>query len=113
MDAYPPDYVQHNLPFILLSGLGDSKELASPPPVQNVLPGRATTTVSSEAPPVTGDRADELLQAFQDADGTNAPWNARGFSQKGTTHGFSIRAVGRVGTRLQSTNGKEQRTDGC
>ncbi|KAF1840997.1 uncharacterized protein K460DRAFT_347520 [Cucurbitaria berberidis CBS 394.84] len=95
MDAYPSDYVQHNLPFILLSGLGSSKELDSPPPVQNVLPGRAVTTVSPETPPVTGDRAEELLREFLSADGTNAPWNGRASGQKGITHGLRIRAVGR------------------
>ncbi|CAO2650601.1 Nn.00g018930.m01.CDS01 [Neocucurbitaria sp. VM-36] len=95
MDAYPPDYVQHNLPFIVLSGLGNSKELDAPPPVQDALPGRAITSINSESPLVTGDRADELLHEFLSADGTNAPWNGRGVGQKGSTHGFRIRAVGR------------------
>ncbi|KAF1941787.1 hypothetical protein EJ02DRAFT_490863 [Clathrospora elynae] len=95
MDAYPPDYVVHNLPFIVLSGLATSTELAPPPPVQDVLPGRAVTTISSEIAPVTGDRASELLHEFFTADGTNAPWNGRGFPRRGITHGFRIRAVGR------------------
>ncbi len=99
MDAYPPDYVEHNLPFIVLSGLGTSKELDPPPRVQDILPGRAVTTINSEIPTVTGDRANELLQEFWTADGTTAPWNGRGFSRRGITHGFRIRAVGRVGMR--------------
>jgi hypothetical protein len=96
MEAYPPDFVVHNLPFIVLSGLATSQELEPPPPVQNVLPGRAVTSINSELPAVTGDRADELLQEFLSADGTNAPWNGRGFSRRGITHGFRIRSVGRV-----------------
>ncbi|KAF2833226.1 hypothetical protein CC86DRAFT_310940 [Ophiobolus disseminans] len=95
MDAYPPEYVQHNLPFIVLSGLGTSKELAPPPPANNVLPGRATTTISSEIQPVTGDRANILLQDFLSTDATNAPWNGRVPARKGLAHGFRIRAVGR------------------
>jgi hypothetical protein len=97
MEAYPPKYVQHNLPFIVLSGLGASPELAPPPPVQDVLPGRAVTTISSEIPPVTSKYAEPLLQDFLSADATNAPWNGRATSRKELSHGFRIRAVGRVG----------------
>jgi hypothetical protein len=96
MEAFPADFVVHNLPFVVLSGLATSQELEPPPAVQDVLPGRAVTTLSSELPAVTGDRADELLQEFLSADGTNAPWNGRSFSRRGLTHGFRIRSVGRV-----------------
>lgn len=97
MEAYPPAYVQHNLPFIVLSGLGSQAELDPPPSVHSLLPGRAVTRTSSEIPPVTGERADQLLQDFLSADGTNAPWNARNAGRKDIAHGFRIRAVGRVG----------------
>lgn len=97
MDGYPADYVQHNLPLIVLSGLGAGKELESPPAVQDVLPGRAITTISSDIPVATGQHAEKLSQAFLDADGTNAPWNGRAFLGKGVQHGFRIRNVGRVG----------------
>lgn len=97
MEAYPVDYVQHSLPFIVLSGLGSSKELDPPPPVHSVIPGQAATIISCEIPPVTGERANQLLHEFQSADGTNAPWNARASSRRDIAHGFRIRAVGRVG----------------
>jgi hypothetical protein len=97
MDAYPPEYVQHNLPFIVLSGLGTSPELEPPAPVHKVLPGRAVTTISAETPPVTGKHAEALLQDFLGADGTNAPWNGRAQGRKDLAHSFRIRAVGRVG----------------
>ena len=99
MEAYPPAYVQHNLPFIVLSRLGTTPELEPPPPVHHVLPGSAGTRTSSEIAPVTGERADQLLQDFLSADGTNAPWNARGSSssRRDLAHGFRIRAAGRVG----------------
>jgi hypothetical protein len=99
MEDYPPAYVQHNLPFIVLSGLGTTSELGPPPPVLNVLPGRAATTLSSDSPPVTSNYAAPLLQDFLSADGTGAPWNGRASGRKGLTHGFRIRAVGRVGRR--------------
>jgi hypothetical protein len=97
MDAYPPEYVQHNLPFIVLSGLGAGQELEPPAPVHKVLPGRAVTTISAETPPVTGTHAEALLQDFLSADGTNAPWNGRAPARKDLAHSFRIRAVGRVG----------------
>lgn len=97
MEAYPLDYVSHNLPFIVLSGLTISQEVDPPPPAHDVLPGRAVTNISTDIPPVEGQRAGELLQEFLNADGTGAPWNGRGFSRRGLTHGFRIRAVGRVG----------------
>ncbi|KAF2869808.1 Gryzun, putative trafficking through golgi-domain-containing protein [Massariosphaeria phaeospora] len=95
MDAYPPEYVLHNLPFIVLSGLGASTQLESLPPIQDVFPGTARTTLKSEIPPVTGERATQLLHEFWSADGTTAPWNGRGFSRRGNILGFRIRTVGR------------------
>lgn len=97
MEAYSSDWVSHNLPFIVLSGLATSQEVEPPPPCHQVLPGRAVTNISTDIPPVEGSRAGELLQEFLNADGTNAPWNGRGFSRRGLVHGFRIRAVGRVG----------------
>lgn len=97
MDAYPPEYVEHNLPLIVLSGLDTAEERNGPLPVQNVLPGRATTTISSELPPVTGERAQQLLQQFLDTDGSDAPWNGRNLDRRGNIIEFKIRAVGRVG----------------
>ena len=98
MDAYPAEYVQHNLPFIVLSGLGATQELDPPPLVQDLLPGRAVTSITSELPPVTGSKHTEaLLQDFLSTDTTNAPWNGRTSVRQGLAHGFRIRAVGRVG----------------
>jgi len=94
MDAYPPEYVAHNLPFIVLSGLGPSAELAPPPPLQQVLPGRAVTTISSEVPPLNSERANQLLQEFLSYDGANAE---RGRDGRGYMSAFRMRAVGRVG----------------
>jgi hypothetical protein len=104
MDAYPPDYVSHGLPFIVLSGLETKQDLELLPPVQNVLPGRATTTISSEIPSVTGTRASQLLQEFLSADGSDAPWNGRGQSRRGNLASFRIRTVGRVGQTPEVCN---------
>jgi hypothetical protein len=97
MDAYPPDYVQHNLPFIVLSGLETTEEREPPAPIQHVLPGQAITFISTEIPPVTGEHAKQLLQEFLSVRGGDAPWNARGLNRRDNLIGFRIRTVGRVG----------------
>lgn len=113
MEDYPPDYVQHNLPLIVLSGLGAAKELDPPAPVQQILPGRAVTTINSEIPQITGQRADDLLRAFVDADGTHAPWNGRAFTGKGVQYGFRIRSIGRVGQAAARRNIETRKADIC
>ncbi|KAF2018839.1 hypothetical protein BU24DRAFT_364136 [Aaosphaeria arxii CBS 175.79] len=96
MDAYPLDYADHNLPFLLLSGLGATEEeLRPPPPVHDALPGRATTSITSEISSVTDERAKQLLQEFLKADSSNAPWNNRRGQRADGLLGYKIRTVGR------------------
>ena len=103
MDAYPPDYVAHNLPLVVLSGFSTTEEPEAVQPVHHVLPGRATTTITSEIPPVARERAQQLLQTFLSvADGSALPWNGRGLSGRNNV-GFRIRTVGRVGQESLSS----------
>lgn len=106
MDAYPPEYVAHNLPLVVASGLGSIPELESIPAVHDVLPGRGATTISSELPQITGERADQLLEEFLNADGRDAPWNGRPGSRRGGLIGFRLRAVGRVGLYTPPSKGR-------
>ncbi|KAF2120977.1 Gryzun, putative trafficking through golgi-domain-containing protein [Lophiotrema nucula] len=95
MDAYPPEFVQHNLPFIVLSGLEDKSGLEPIPAIQDVLPGRAITTINSDVPSIAGKDARQLLREFLSLDGSGAPWNARGGAGRANLLGFRFRAVGR------------------
>lgn len=97
MDAYPSPYVLHNLPFVVLSGLGAAPELEPQQSFQALLPGHASTTINAEIPPVASDRAEKLLQEFLSYDGTNASWEARRLDSRENTARFRMRAVGRVG----------------
>lgn len=96
MDAYPPAYVLHNLPFIVLSGLGTAPDLEPRQPFQKLLPGRATSTVNAETPQLTSTRAHQLLQEFLRHDNTHTPWEAHGLDRKDALAKFRMRAVGRV-----------------
>lgn len=94
MEAYPEQYVAHNLPLIVLSGLGetalDEKSSDSPP-------WREGAKITSELPTITGERAEQLLGDFLKADGSDLPWNNRASKVKGGLLGFKFKTVGRVG----------------
>lgn len=98
MDGYPPDYVGHNLPFIILFGLG-STEVKPPLEVERDFPllQEKGIYISSELPSVTGSIADDLLKSFHEFDARDASWNNRPGRGKMGTMGFTYRTVGRVG----------------
>lgn len=94
MDAYPLDYVEHNLPLILLSGLA-STDSQLPASIASVSLNNGIT-IGSEIPSLTGERAELLSQEFLSVDGSDAPWNGTPKRSKGGPIGFKLRAVGRV-----------------
>ena len=98
MDGYPSHYVSHNLPFVILFGLGsdnahprDSVEEGYP------LLREKGIYISSDLPNVSGQTADELLNSFRDLDARDAAWNNRPGKGKMGTMGYTFRSVGRVG----------------
>lgn len=96
MDVYPEEYVAHNLPLIVLSGLDstDSTDVSSQP---HSLPEENGATLSTRLPPVAGEQAKQLLQEFLNADARDAPWNGRPSKNRPASVGFRVRAAGRVG----------------
>ena len=97
MEAFPPGYVLHNLPFIALSGLGTAPELDPQQPLSELLPGHQVTTVNADIAALTSGRAQQLLQEFLRYDSTSTPWEAHGLDRRETLTKFRMRAVGRVG----------------
>lgn len=97
MEAFPPGYVLHNLPFIALSGLGTAPELDPQQPFQDLLKGQQTTALNADIPALTSTRAQQLLQEFLRYDSTTTPWEAHGLDRRETLTKFRMRAVGRVG----------------
>lgn len=98
MEAYPEDYVNHNLPLVLLSGLeaGDDTEANSGYP----LLAEKGTHIFSDFPPLSGGVAEELRSLFLQEDGTHMPWKSR-VNVSGNTAtaniGYRIKSSGRVG----------------
>ena len=98
MEGYPAHYVSHNLPFVVLFGLG-STEIVYPDPIEEKYPllQEKGIYISSDLPSVIGLAADELLSSFRDFDAKDAAWNNRPGKGKMGTTGFTYRTVGRVG----------------
>lgn len=98
MEAYPEDYVEHNLPLILLSGLGaepEASEETSERSRRLLLEGGFR--IKTDTPPLTSSTAENLLRAFLSADSSEASWNNRASSTTDGDGRFRIKRVGRVG----------------
>lgn len=97
MDAYPADYITHNLPLLVLSGLSedetskqDSASLES-----------TSTLLKSHFPVVRSERGKWLRQEFEKLEGAHLPWNATAARSRNGLVGYRIRLVGRVrGTQI-------------
>ncbi|KEQ71952.1 hypothetical protein M436DRAFT_49036 [Aureobasidium namibiae CBS 147.97] len=93
MEAYPEDYVAHNLPFIALAGL----------PAADSSTNAATTTsaqgsglsISDNSPPLSGPHADSILDEFLRADGASLSWSDQALSDRAGLIGFKLSSVGR------------------
>lgn len=95
-EGYPNDYVTHNLPLIVLSGLCESPPPDATtrfPPVYEA-PG---TEIESELPLVADKRAELLLGEFRSCEKSDEEWSSKPIQGKSTLLGFKFRAVGRVG----------------
>ena len=97
MEAYPPDYVQHNLPLILLSGLAASNDGngVSSDNCRNLLEGGFR--IKSDAPPLTGRGAEALLQNFLATTSSDEHANGSSIAREHQGGRYKIRSIGRVG----------------
>jgi hypothetical protein len=98
MDGYPAHAVTHNLPFVILFGLGSApSNLLEDIEAHYPLLHEKGIYISSDLPSVTGPTAEELLKCFRDFDAKDAAWNSRPGKGKLGAVGFTYRSVGRVG----------------
>ncbi|KZF26302.1 hypothetical protein L228DRAFT_242755 [Xylona heveae TC161] len=90
MDAYPGDYVAHNVPFVILSGLGS--RISSSEDLPETLFQDGGIKIQSKLPPVTGPGAEQLLASFLDADRHNSHLSAATSLEKPY---FAFKVIGR------------------
>ncbi|KAE8549706.1 hypothetical protein EYB25_008230 [Talaromyces marneffei] len=88
MDAYPNDYIVHNLPLVLLSGIAHEEDESNSNSKYPSLHERGTT-IESDFPLLTGPLVDNLRAAFIDHDASDAPW--RPSNDAGRSNGIPLR----------------------
>lgn len=88
MDAYPKDYIVHNLPLVLLSGIAHEDDNSNTNSEYPSLQERGTT-IESDFPLLTGPLVDNLRTAFIDHDASDAPW--RPSNDVGRSNGIPLR----------------------
>ncbi|EEP80901.1 predicted protein [Uncinocarpus reesii 1704] len=101
MDAYPPDYVDHNLPLVLLSGLEpNGQSLQDSLPSEGAYPGLEEHgfQIFSDFPPLVDATAEGLLAELLAEDASHAPWNVRTHGGKAGGVGFKVQRAGRTYT---------------
>ncbi|KAJ5957822.1 hypothetical protein N7501_012101 [Penicillium viridicatum] len=98
MDAYPEDYVNHNLPLILLSGLEADPENDTETSSSYPLLLEKGTHIFSDFPPLSGAVAEELRSLLLEEDSSQMPWKSRVTVSGNTTIaniGYRIKSSGR------------------
>lgn len=97
MDAYPEDYVTHNRPFVLLSGL-ELETRDEPESIDYPLLHERGHKIFSDFPPVGGMTAEELRRVLLNEDASRAQGSSRDDATEASFGaGFKIKSVGRVG----------------
>ncbi|KAI5369600.1 Putative trafficking protein particle complex subunit 11 [Septoria linicola] len=91
MEDYPPHYVQHNLPLILVSGFGELEEARS----LHTARQESGTRISTESPECLSDQASRLLQALRSLDGAERAWNSSALPGPDSAVRYKIKTVGR------------------
>lgn len=104
MDAYPEDYVAHNLPLVVLSGLGPDTYSSSEDGNEGPSFEGSRVRIFSDFPNLIDSTAEELLQLLLDEDASGAPWNAQYNAGKAAGIGFRVKKAGRVGQRSVLVN---------
>jgi len=90
MDAYPPQYIAHNLPLIALSGLTSSDDDPS------LSQGSNGPVVKAQSPTVKDERGKELLHDFELATGDDHNWSGSGTRESPPVFKYKFSLVGRV-----------------
>ncbi|KAK4560494.1 hypothetical protein LTR86_005691 [Recurvomyces mirabilis] len=93
MEAYPTAYTAHELPLLILSGLGDRPNAeTSNQQAHQQESGARLVTASAEC---TGDRSKLLLEQFSKQDGNREAWNAQTLPGPQAHVKYRVRTIGR------------------
>lgn len=95
MEDLPKEYTEHNLPLVLLSGLGED---SGPDGGRAKLPREESgTRISLQSTECQGDRARALRQQLMHQDGRDLAWSAKALAGPTGTMKYAMKSIGRVG----------------
>lgn len=87
MDGYATAYVAHNLPLLVVSGLG------ADPSSTNARLKEGGVIITSDIAPLESEDAQCILKCFKENDAEKLPWNGY---EHGEKKKFKVKVVGRV-----------------
>jgi solute carrier family 25 protein 38 len=93
-ESYPPEYVAHNVPFVVLSGLreGEESDIAQVPERY----GEGALRIHCDFPPVKKQRAESLVWAFRSFERKDDQWDTKPVVEGSNVMGLKFKVVGRV-----------------
>lgn len=94
MDAYPPLYTEHNLPLVLLSGLGEKEDAGHQPDRPRQESG---ARINGDSPESQTELAGRLLDELLTLDGSNHAWNSAALPGPSSGIKYKTKTIGRVG----------------
>lgn len=98
MEAYPPDYIAHNLPLVLLSGLESAAAETPIAEKSRQYLGDGGFRIRADLAPVHHPLKDDLRATLLSYDCTAAPWHSQSTDKTEQPPAFKIRSVGRAYT---------------
>lgn len=96
MEAYPPQYVEHNLPLVLLSGLGEHEatdQTSTQPRKQE-----SGAKIAIDSRECRNEQSKQLLQEFQALDGSGCAWNGVALPGPPASIRYRMKTIGRAYT---------------
>ena len=101
MDVYPPDYISHNFPFVVLSGF-NTENTPDNLDTTNTLYSEDKIVVDSDWPVVDTERSRFLLQELLDCHADTDATLPRSAKKNGSAPSFYFKVTGRVGMFIAS-----------
>lgn len=101
MNAYPDDYIVHNLPLVILTGLEPNNSPETPFGEKSYeFLGDGGFRIRAELPALRHALTTDLRAALLAHDQSKAAWRPNSADKTQQTQAFKIRSVGRVGRLL-------------
>lgn len=88
MEAYPPEYIEHPYPLIVLSGLAAE--------AQEAVTFVTGPLITSSFPPVNSQQKDEIIHDFLQHEGSQEIWNGKQIERQKGVVGYKFNITGRV-----------------